>query len=303
LHPVKGFYLRRIFRIVPLFYVLLIATLLRDWCVWHRAYSVKEILLSVCMLFNLVPGHSTGIVAASWTIGVEMLFYLMFPLVIKAASGPLRLALCFIATMVLAFLFVKSVQHSHISIERRAEYFSTSLAKALPVFVLGLVTYAIFTSRFFRQSWPRWAGAFLIAIALVSHLVLAYSGMYFGEVGANCSAPAWMLLVLGLAIHPIKPLVNTVTRFYGQISYSVYLNHPLVVSLLIPFYRRIYQYVPGTALALLACLAVTFLVLTPWAYLTYRVIEQPGIRFGSRLIKSLNRPGTAPKANSAAGCG
>ena len=104
------------------------------------------------------------------------------------------------------------------------------------------------------------------------------------------SALPWTLLVLGLAINPVKLIVNAVTRFYGRISYSVYLNHPIVILLLKPIYVRIYQYVPGHLLALLTSFAVTFAVLTPWSYLTYRLIEKPGIRFGSRLIKSLDRP-------------
>jgi len=127
--------------------------------------------------------------------------------------------------------------------------------------------------------------------------MLAYSGTYLGKVGADWSAPAWMLLILGLAIYPMKPIVNAVTRFYGRISYSVYLNHPIVVVLLMPSYARICRHVPGPGLGLLACFFVTFLVLTPWAYITYRLIEQPGIRFGSRLIKRLSRPiGTVNQA-------
>ena len=150
-------------------------------------------------------------------------------------------------------------------------------------------TYKIFVSKLFRRIRAKWVGGILIAAALVAHVVLAYSGTYLGKVGADWSAPAWMLLILGLAIYPVKSIVNAVTRFYGRISYSVYLNHPIVVVLLMPSYGRICRHVRGPELALLTCLFVTFLVLTPWAYVTYRLIEQPGIRVGSRLIKRLGR--------------
>ncbi len=289
-HPVRNFCVRRIFRIVPLFYALLAAMLLREWHLWRHIPSFNEIVLNACMLFNLVPGKSTGIVWASWTIGVEMLFYLMFPLVIKAASTAVRLVVCFIGALIVAVLFYQGVQYSHLPNINKGEYFSTGLALHLPVFVLGVVAYKIFSSRLFRQVRARWVGGLLIATALISHVVLAYSGMYLGRVGADWSAPAWTLLVLGLVISPVSPIVNAVTRFYGRISYSVYLNHPLVVVLLVPTYARIYRHLPGAGLGLLTCLVATFSVLTPWAYITYRLIEQPGIRFGSRLIKSLDRP-------------
>ena len=114
-HQVRNFYLRRIFRIVPLFYFLLALTLLRDWFVWHKLHSAASILLNASMLFNLVPGGSTGIVWASWTIGVEILFYLMFPLVIKAASTPFGSRSASSVRSGLAVLFYKGVQHSHLS--------------------------------------------------------------------------------------------------------------------------------------------------------------------------------------------
>lgn len=289
-HQVRNFYLRRLFRIVPLFYFLLAVTLLRDWFSWHAIHSVKEILLSASMLFNLVPGHSLGIVGASWTIGVEILFYLMFPLVIKVGSTPVRLAVCFIGALGLAVFFYQGVQYSHLSNIKKAEFLPTGLALHVPVFLLGIITYTIFASKPFRQIRGRWGGGTLIAAALMFHLVLAYSGMYLGRVRTDWSALAWTLLVLGLVINPVKLIVNAVTRFYGRISYSVYLNHPIVIGLLMPIYVRIYQYVPGHLLGLLTCFAATFSVLTPWAYITYRLIEQPGIRFGSWLIKSLDRP-------------
>ena len=283
-HPVRNFYLRRIFRIVPLFYFLLALTLLRDWFVWHKLHSATSILLNASMLFNLVPGGSTGIVWASWTIGVEILFYLMFPLVVKVASTPVRLGVCFISAIGLAVLFYQGVQHSPLSNLKKAAFLPTGLALHVPVFLLGIIAYKIFVSEPFRQIRGRWLGGILVAAALVFHLVLAYRGMYPGRVRPDLSALPWTLLVLGLAISPVKLIVNAVTRFYGRISYSVYLNHPIVILLLKPIYVWIYQYVPGYLLALLTCFAVTFAVLTPWAYITYRLIEKPGIRFGSRLI-------------------
>jgi peptidoglycan/LPS O-acetylase OafA/YrhL len=289
-HPVRNFYLRRIFRIVPLFYILLTVMLLLDWHILHKLPPLKEIMLNVCLVFNLVPGRSTGIVLASWTIGVEMLFYLMFPLVIKVGSTPRRLVACFMGSLVLAALFYQGVQHSHLSATDKVEFFVTSLALQLPVFMLGMITYHIFVSQMFKQLRTKWLGGLLIATALIYYLALTYSGVDLGSVALGWSAPAWTLLVLGLVINPVSPIVNAVTRFYGRISYSVYLNHPIVVLLLRPGYARIYRHVPGPGLALLTCFVATFSVLTPWAYVSYRLIEQPGIRFGSRLIKSLDQP-------------
>jgi peptidoglycan/LPS O-acetylase OafA/YrhL len=59
-----------------------------------------------------------------------------------------------------------------------------------------------------------------------------------------------------------------------------------------PHFPWVYRHVPDDGLAWFICFVATLSVLTPWAFVTYRLIEQPGIRLGSRLIKSLERPTT-----------
>jgi peptidoglycan/LPS O-acetylase OafA/YrhL len=287
-HQVRSFYIRRIFRIVPLFYILMAVTILRDWLKWHQPHSIKQIFLNALMLFNLVPGQSTGIVWASWTIGVEMLFYLLFPLIIKAKQT--YLFACFLGTIFLSVLLHLCVQQSTLSSHLKAEYLSTTFVKALPVFVLGIATFAFYGSRMFTRRWPKWAGSTLVAVALLLHVLFSYAGAYSGNVGAYWSAPAWALLLLGLIKDPTRVLVNAVTRFYGKISYSLYLDHPIFVVLLMPFYARIYGYVSEPLLAFCLCCVTTLALLTPSAYVTYLLIEQPGIGFGRRLIKLLDRP-------------
>ncbi len=293
-HPVRNFYLRRVFRIVPLYYVLLVATLLRDWLVWRNTHSLSEIALSITMLFNLAPGRGTGIVWASWTIGVEMLFYLMFPLMMLFAGTTLRKAICLPATLAAEFLFYEIVHHSLATPSTKGTYFTTGLPIHFPVFVLGLIAYTVFSSESFRRIRSKWVGAVLIAAALMIHVGLSYSGVYRGPLRLEWSTLAWLPLVLGLTIYPLWLIVNAVTRFYGRISYSVYLNHPIVVMFLRPFYAGVYRRIHEFGVALTICVIVTFSLLTPLAYLTYRFIEQPGIRLGSLMIKWLkSRPASS----------
>ncbi len=105
----------------------------------------------------------------------------------------------------------------------------------------------------------------------------------------NCwQALAFGLLLLSLSLYQNKLLVNRVTRFYGKISYSVYLVHPVLVYSLGPAYCFIYDHVNmPDALNFCLCLLLTLFVVTPIASLTYHFIENPGIRYGKRLIAKL----------------
>jgi len=99
---------------------------------------------------------------------------------------------------------------------------------------------------------------------------------------------AYAAVLMGLSRFPVRLLVNRVTTWLGQVSYSLYLGHPIVVALLMPVFRRIYAAVPQPDLAWLACAALTLAIALPLAQLGYRVIEVPGIRAGHRVLAALN---------------
>ncbi|MEP6906847.1 MAG: acyltransferase family protein, partial [Pseudoxanthomonas sp.] len=78
-HPMLSFYLHRFFRIAPLFYFLVVITLLRDAWKFDVVHPWQDVAASLSFVFNLWPGKQEGFVWAGWTIGVEMIFYALFP--------------------------------------------------------------------------------------------------------------------------------------------------------------------------------------------------------------------------------
>jgi peptidoglycan/LPS O-acetylase OafA/YrhL len=89
--PFASYAISRLFRIAPLFYVLLGYEVLRTWYLggWTSPSLIVE---NALFLYNLDPSNAWGIVGAGWTIGAEMLFYVLFPFFyrrIKATSGRL----------------------------------------------------------------------------------------------------------------------------------------------------------------------------------------------------------------------
>jgi len=72
--------------------------------------------------------------------------------------------------------------------------------------------------------------------------------------------------------------------FGGQISYSLYLVHGLVVAALLALWHHIAVHPTGTPLLLLVLvvLGVTFVL----AWLLYRFVEEPGRRRIRRLVES-----------------
>lgn len=77
---VRSFYLRRLFRIAPLFYLVGAVSLAFFYAAYGRGIGMADLVTSATFTFGLFPQHHQGFVWASWSIGVEMLFYAIFPL-------------------------------------------------------------------------------------------------------------------------------------------------------------------------------------------------------------------------------
>jgi peptidoglycan/LPS O-acetylase OafA/YrhL len=82
-------------------------------------------------------------------------------------------------------------------------------------------------------------------------------------------------------------LVNEITTFYGKISYSVYLLHPLLIYFLKPAYNYIYAGLASPCLAFSSCFLLTLVLLTMSSLSTYRFVEKKGILYGKMLIARL----------------
>ena len=90
------FYLRRFFRIAPLFYLLMVIVVLDSLIMQKAVPSWQDILVNLTFTNNLVPQYSMSLLSDGWTVGVEMLFYLVLPLVFIKVNNIRRSILLFI---------------------------------------------------------------------------------------------------------------------------------------------------------------------------------------------------------------
>lgn len=260
-----AFYLRRFFRIAPLFYVMLAVSLALDWQDYGARHATTDVALNGAFLFNLLPGHEAGIVWASWTIGVEMLFYAVFPLLFAWFKGIRGTALLLAGTVAVALLS----QPGHFSVLGH-----------LPVFALGMVAYYVYGWLTNGHPVPRLLGPALIMAGAAGWLALVCvapdispTSFYYTQ------AVAYAALLIGLGLCPLRIIVNRWTAYAGTISYSMYLLHPRIVFHLAPIYRYIGAsgLSAGIALAMDACL--TLCIVAAAASLTYRLIERPAMEW------------------------
>lgn len=289
--PWVSYAIHRLFRIAPLFYIWIVLTIIRDHLVYHATHPWWEIAASAGFVFNFIPMHQEGFVWASWTIGVEMLFYVVFPFVyvrVKNATGAVALSV----GLMLAWMFIQVVvDYLKVSPAASASMHQWFFPRYLPEFSMGAVAYFVL-----KDHVPRIKQDARLATALGLLLVLVGTYLYIaimqnvGQLGLPdnryAKAVCCFLLVIGLSLRSLKVLVNKSTVFLGKVSYSIYLAQPTAILLLEPVYKKVYAASPGgmgISIAFVGCFLLTLAVVIPFAALSYYFVEKPGIKLGKRV--------------------
>lgn len=273
---------KRFFRIAPLYWLL--ATLMLLVAGWP---GTGRVLAEYGFVFNLIPGWHGGLVPAGWTVGVEMPFYLLLPLLLRIRG---------IAGMALAAALATALSWE----TRRwleaampgSDYPQVALASNAWVFVLALLAFRVFER---VRGTPREAAAAMAAAGLA----LGLFGLLLSPLAARLTGPGNPdLLLFGLgfaalclwqALRPSWLLRCRPALWLGERSYSIYLAHFLLILALRPAYARIEGALGQGGPAYLACLAITLPPLCLAAALGYRLVERPGIALGRWLISRRER--------------
>ena len=310
--PVRSFYVRRVLRILPMFWVGIVLYAFlpgREHYYAHFNLTASYYIVTALFQHTWHPYYINSVVPGCWTIGVEMTFYMVTPLIFFRVRTWQRAVYFLLATLFLAEAANYSLRHltDHHGLfqpvladqpELMQQYYFKWFPSQLPVFACGILTYCIVKS--LPDSFRIKRNGLVI---LAASAVLLYNAV---DIGSHRVLPeqvvfgfGFLLLILALAIYPQRLLVNPVTGFLGRISYSFYLMHFLVMEGEIRLFQT---YLPHLydkpALAFVALLAGTLMLATPVAWTTYTIVEQPFIRLGAAIVRRLNA--TAPIATKPA---
>jgi peptidoglycan/LPS O-acetylase OafA/YrhL len=260
-------------------------------------------MTSALFVFNFIPQHAAGFVWASWSIGIEMAFYLILPILLVGVTS-VRRALCFFVISI--FLSGLWRQAFLAPPPQLAEFGRFFLVAYLLYFAAGILGYFIWDHLRHRLDETRKARAgllFLLGAAIIL-VIGSVKGMPLSWIEEISGLPprkvlyavALMLLTMGLTLAPVRALVNRASTALGKTSYSMYLWHPVIISLLrrVGAYESIYRRLIDPA-AFGVCALLTFAVVVPLAFLSYRLIEIPGMRLANRFA-STPRPVITPAA-------
>ncbi len=252
---VKKFYMRRILRIWPLYYFLVIL----GFFVLHHIplFEVisqedeffKHYWLNFISYIFLLPNMSFAFVMEAvpnlghlWSIGVEEQFYLLWPLLLKFSKKPMRtlwtfligvLAFKLISLLAIRVFFPGPPPDPDLMIFSPVETFKRFVGslKFEAMAIGGIGAGWVFYKRekllqFLYLKAVQWAALLAIPVIVLLTPVKLYSALYL-----LFSVP-FLVIILNVATNPtcVYRLQGRVLNYLGKISYGIYMYHLICIA-------------------------------------------------------------------------
>jgi peptidoglycan/LPS O-acetylase OafA/YrhL len=269
-----GFFVRRAFRIVPMYFFALAAFAVIGMV---EIKSTSSLIAHVTFANIVMPQYANDTLHVEWSIAVEVAFYLLFPLLIlvRWTRHPILILLA-MAVLVFAARPFLAVALGDAFWNHRG----FNILWHLHTFLIGIACF-IWIRRGDHTSYPRWLS--ICGAALLTGLSIIVGE---GHHSAPAFAIATALIITGFhqGSRTVAWLSRPMPVFVGRISYSIYLLHaPIIWSLPGPV---------GLAapLWMASLLGVTICI----ALFTYRFVEKPMIEIGRRFAGTISARRSAP---------
>ena len=281
LQSLVHFYKRRALRIYPAVWVQLLvlvglAGLLPTiWTpvTWH------SLIPNVVMWINLPPVFTSPINDVWWTLPVELMFYLILPLLVwlRRRVG-LMLVMTLLASITVGWRWWVTHQHSG---ENMAAHLAIldSLPGTLFTFGAGFaiahMQVHLKPTHATRILWMSVAGFFAVQTVLVSNIEVYWQGGWLLRIWSSTLAMSLAGFVLAICLGAggfLAKLCSSNTMVWlGELSFGIYLWHFPVMQLLNALYPQLAPSAGGSLLAL----AITIALTLGLAALSYYKLERP----------------------------
>jgi exopolysaccharide production protein ExoZ len=269
------FFKKRIFRIFPLMWLVII---LQSFCLFlyyqKNPYSLYVYFINFTGLFGFIE-PSGGIPNAAWSIGNELVFYTFFPFVVYLFRKNKILSSLFILATLLFYIYYAYYLFDNQDIYND-EIWDLYVNPFNQIFLFfgGMLIYIMF----YKMSFPKLLIYFSLILGVLFYPADAQNRMELisghGRIVFTISSFLFCFSMLKLN-YPLPKLIHKFLKFFGEISYSVYLLYLLVQ---ITLGKILLKMLPDTIFYKYIIIIALTVVTVFLSNYTYRFVEKKGIK-------------------------
>ena len=248
----KKFILRRIYRIWPLYFIIILLSffiapnfeILKTPFTWSLSNNFYIKLICVCLfipnvVFRLLK--TVPLASQTWSIGVEEQFYVIWPILIKKITKPYVIFFLIITLYVITkiLIFNLSIIYSGNKLVLICSKIINEFS--LSGFVLGAIgANILFTNNIYILEKIKNIHLLRITFILFTLLILKSSSESFYSLGVvSIENELFCILFVIFIINFIRndklkiSLENRIINYLGKVSYGLYMYHPICITLII----------------------------------------------------------------------
>lgn len=235
------FYLRRILRIWPLYYLIMfisfiIIPLMSNYCIFRYNKSILDLInnienysfKSIMFYLSFLPQYGETVIGASqaWSIGVEEQFYLIMPLIFSF----LNRKTFFLFVMFLGVTYFVPIIEIHNLLFEITKYYGI-----MGIGVIG--GYLYFYNTKIINTFTKSNIMYFMIIMLISFFLVS---MIFEKEWNKYILGILFLFLIVFTINKDNKMVllNKKMSYLGKISYGIYMYHPFVLFLIFPLANK-----------------------------------------------------------------
>ncbi|MDX2359904.1 MAG: acyltransferase [Crocinitomicaceae bacterium] len=268
---IRNFYVRRILRVWPLYYIILLLSAL----IFMYSPSWFTLLLCGTIFPNIAHAFSSGWLVSPqlWSIGVEEQFYLFWPAILRGKERTILLIAVFLT---FAYPILPHVTQFVLS---RLDYSNSSLKLVEVLFEVlnfgSMGTGALFAILYFGE-YPRFNNWRKRLKPLNLLFVILPFALWFGNVNFSyVQFPVYSLLfgyMITILIDGNYTFIfeSRIFKFLGKISYGIYMYHWILMLLFVELFAKQLE---GGWLGSLVFYISTIVGTIVIAYLSHKYIE------------------------------
>jgi peptidoglycan/LPS O-acetylase OafA/YrhL len=244
---------------------------------WNQSgITFGNILAHFTFLHGFRPSWINTLVPGGWSVGVEMIFYALMPIIFYKVNNINKATKLLLISIILSPVY--RLLSKIISVGDFGYYWYQFFPNQLPWFCWGIIMYFIIIE---NKSLHEVSTRTLLLLSLYI-LGLLFTGRFGSHILFGIG---FLVFSISISRDKFKIFVNPIFIYLGKISFSMYLVHFGVYTVLEKI--KFIDYVNNGIINYIIRFVIVTIIAAVISTISYNIIEKPFQKIGNNIIKKM----------------